>query len=167
MKSDRRYFAIHGRRNSCGTIPQHGGNVGLDKTNAATNATPTAANGDDASRRKKSARLREKIVQLSVTTRLPEHGIAAREIEVAVRENAANGRETRVSQREDAASERERECEIRVARTPTATQEDFNSKLRQANENLVIASVQFQTMADDAHLLPAEVRKEKAHAFLA
>jgi diguanylate cyclase len=89
--------------------------------------------------REKSATARED----AATTR--EDAAALREDAARAREGAAQAREGGVQVREDAASSRERE--LRAAETETAS-DDHIAKLQQANEQLVIATIEVQSAKD-------------------
>jgi diguanylate cyclase (GGDEF)-like protein len=95
---------------------------------------------------------------------LRENAIGAREEEVCIRENGAYGREMHAQQRESSALVREQE--IRDAHISNVAQEGFNSKLRKANEHLVVASVQLQILAEELERSKAEMTHLATHDFL-
>jgi diguanylate cyclase (GGDEF)-like protein len=88
----------------------------------------------------------------------------AREEELHVRENEVQAREVQASQREDSATVREQEN--RDSQVLNAAQEDFNSKLREANEQLVVALVHLQMIAEDLERSKAEMTHLATHDFL-
>jgi diguanylate cyclase len=165
MKPDHRYSAIHGRRKPYGINPRHGGLADHNEKNTANRVTPTPAIEGAVSSRQKSARLRKKLVHLSEKrAHLRGNAILPREAEVHAREDAAHGREVRALQCEGPATVRQQE--ICDSQTLKATQEDLNVKLRQANEHLVVASVQLQIMAEELEKSKAEMTHLATHDFL-
>jgi diguanylate cyclase len=108
-------------------------------------------NKDAIARREQSAELRE-------------NASLAREEGVHMREDAAHGREVQALQREDAATEREQE--IGKAQLLDQAQEDFNLKLRKANEHLIIAAIQSQILAEELERSKAAMTHLALHDFL-
>jgi diguanylate cyclase (GGDEF)-like protein len=148
-----------------------------DPKNMTHGVTPAPAMGAGASSHGKLARLREEVVRARKDS-LRENDLVTREDEVHVREDAALGRESKASLREDAAQGREteaslreesaasREQEIHVAGIYSAEQQDHNIKLRRANEQLVIASLQLQIASEEIEKSKVEMAHLAHHDFL-
>jgi len=93
-----------------------------------------------------------------------ESAISAREEQVHMREDTAHGRETKALQREEWATSRERE--VYDQRTYRAAMEALNAQLRQANEELVIASIRSQAIAEELERSKAEMTHLAHYDFL-
>jgi diguanylate cyclase len=98
------------------------------------------------------------------STHRREEANLAREEGAQAREDAARTREAQALQREDLASAREQEIHDELARK--ADMLDRALKLRQANEQLVVASVQLQIAADEIEKSKAEMTHYANHDFL-
>jgi diguanylate cyclase len=138
-------------RRPCGTSrPQQ--ELAISNGNSIANSEmPLPATEDAVSSREKSVSLRE-------------NEILAREEIIHQREKAVRRREIRVLQRERQVAARWRE--IRQAQMLKATQDELNGKLMQANEHLVIASVQSQILAEELEKSKAAVTHLANHDFL-
>jgi diguanylate cyclase len=98
------------------------------------------------------------------STHRREEANLAREEGAQAREDAARTREAQALQREDLASAREQEIHNELAHK--AEMLDRALKLRQANEHLVVASVQLQIAADEIEKSKAEMTHYANHDFL-
>ncbi len=101
---------------------------------------------------------------LRQSTHRHEEANLAREQEVQAREDAAHTREAQALQREDLATVREQK--IHEERASKAAMLDRSIKLRQANEQLVIASVQLQIATEEIEKSKAEMTHLANHDFL-
>jgi diguanylate cyclase (GGDEF)-like protein len=132
---------------------------------------------EGASLREEGASLREKALELhggaavlagkkAILNR--EEGAALREEGVTLREEGATLREEGASLREEGAGVREKALDTRrgAAQDQAALNERREAHLREANENLVIATVQAQTMTDAAELATAQMAHMAEHDFL-
>jgi diguanylate cyclase len=90
--------------------------------------------------------------------------VLTRESSIQMREDAVGYRELQVLARETSATDREQT--LRDAQDFTITQQDLNRQLVQANENLVIASIESHAMADDLEKSRAEMAHLANHDFL-
>lgn len=149
MQPDLRCSGIHHRRKPYGINRKQSGLADPGKSTASS-ARATAALDDTVSNVEQSANLRESV-------------ILAREEAIGLREDAAHRRETQLLQREDAATVKEQE--IRNAQITQAMRDDLIVKLRQANEQLVIASVQSRII-QELERSKAEMTHLANHDFL-
>jgi diguanylate cyclase (GGDEF)-like protein len=101
-----------------------------------------------------------------------EKSVSSRENAVVIREEAIEERESDLHRREGLLALQEgksfahRVQEISDAQLTKVAQEDRNSKLKKANEALVIASVQFQTMAEEREKSELTMSHLATHDFL-
>jgi len=145
MNDDRRSSGIHDRRKPSGINRQQGELASANES--------TGSNVDETS-----------IQPHRECALLREDAVLAREEQVHVRENTAHGRETKALQREEWATSREQA--IHDDCTSKTAQQDHNVKLRQANEQLVIASVQLQISTEKIENAKAEMTHLAHHDFL-
>lgn len=86
------------------------------------------------------------------------------EASMQMREDAVHHRESQVLQRETSLIDREQT--LHDAQNFIASQQDLNLQLMQANEHLVIASIESHAMADDLEKSRAEMAHLANHDFL-
>ena len=96
---------------------------------------------------------------------LREEGAALREEGAGQREEGAKRREEGASQREEAAELREKVTEL-DAKAKNARSLSTEAELREANENLVVATVRAQIMTDVAEQATAQMTLMAEHDFL-
>lgn len=162
----------------CSSIPDRRARHGTDSLQARfagsklaipTNA-PTHPNEVLVSNSQNSALIREEVMREEVmqsregSSQLRENAVLAREVDVHVREDAAQGREATAALREKLITSSEQE--MQDAHIVKATQQDRNAKLKQANEQLVIASVQLQIATEEIERSKAEMTHLANHDFL-
>jgi diguanylate cyclase (GGDEF)-like protein len=144
---DRRSSGDSDRRKSCQTNLPHG----QDELRTCNETSPLVV-ADAESSQAKSVRLREKAL--------------------LIREEAVEERESDLHRREELLALEQGESfahrvqEISDAQIVKAAQEYRHSKLKQANESLVIASVQLQTMADELERSESAMAHLATHDFL-
>lgn len=165
MTPDPRYSGIHDRRKPREIDLQQEGTTDLVERSAANSALHNPSLEDGMSNSRRSVRLPEMVGPLSEQgARSRENSIVARDGEVSLREEATHRREAEAFQREESATVREQE--LRDAQFLKVKQDDFISKLRQANEQLVIASVQLQVVAEELEKSKSELTHLATHDFL-
>jgi diguanylate cyclase len=96
---------------------------------------------------------------------LREEGAALREEGAGQREEGAKRREEGASQREEAADLREKVTELN-AKAKDVRSSRTEAELREANENLVVATVRAQTMTDAAEQTAAQMTHMAEHDIL-
>lgn len=165
MRSERRHSGIHDRREPWKNNQQHSETADLREAKTAGNVMSAPANEDAVSTREKLGSLRQKMTHLSEKRAdLRQQAISEREARADVQEDRIYAREAEVVRREDLASLREQEN--RSARTLNMAQDDFNSKLKQANEHLVVVSIQLQVMAEELERSKLQMTHLALHDFL-
>lgn len=97
-----------------------------------------------------------------------EEGAALREEGITLREEGATLREEGATLREEGAGVREKALDTQrgAAQSKAAINQRTEAQLREANENLVIATVQAQTLTDAAELATAQMAHMAEHDFL-
>lgn len=140
--------------------------LAANNDNAIENSVTSAALMKDAnSNREQSTHTREERVQAREgTARLRENAITAREEQAHVREDAAYGRESTASLREETATSRE--ASIQDVWSWNIAQQDHGDKLRQANEQLVISSLQSQALVEEIEKAKTAMAHLASHDFL-
>ena len=162
---DRRRSPIHDRRARLGPISPQAWTTDSGAADASNDGTPAPENEAVVPNHGNSTVLREEVMQSwEGSSHLRENAVLVREDEVHVREDAAHGRETTASLREESATSREQE--IHDERIVNATQQDRNVKLKQANEQLVIAAVQLQIATEEIEKSKIEMTHFANHDFL-
>ncbi|MGZ3252682.1 MAG: putative bifunctional diguanylate cyclase/phosphodiesterase [Burkholderiaceae bacterium] len=115
--------------------------------------------------REQLAHTREERVQSREgNARLRESAITAREEQAHVREDAAHGRESTALLREESATSREEA--IHDVWNWNMAQQNQGDKLRQANEQLVISSLQSQVLAEEIEKAKTAMTHLANHDFL-
>lgn len=150
----------------CSSIPDRRARHGTDSPQArvagskpaAPIKAPTPSNEALVSNPQNSTLIREEVMQSR------EGSSRLREDTVLARENAAQERETTASLREESITSREQE--IHDKHIVKAAQQDRNAKLKQANEQLVITSVQLQIATEEIERSKAEMTHLANHDFL-
>lgn len=118
-----------------------------------------AANADNSTTsREKAVKLREGSSVLS------EKANRARENSLNIREDVSYGREARVLLREDSVTAREQK--LNTVLKKQEAQDELYNKLRQANEHLIIRSVQSQIDSDETEKTQAALVHLANHDFL-
>lgn len=113
----------------------------------------------------RAERRRKKLTSSPLKTlNLGATAMQAREEDLRAREAIVREREIQLSRRESAVAEHA--SEIRNAQIGKSAQENFNSKLLQANEHLVVASVQLQITAEELEKAKAEMTHLAMHDVL-
>lgn len=114
------------------------------------------------------------VVEKDITRR--ERAVIDDEVALLGRENSATAREDAAHLREDAATSREdaahlregeatsREVEIRVAKTLQAASDEQMRTLQQANTQLVIATIEAQTLTEQLEMATAQLERAKSVA---
>jgi diguanylate cyclase len=152
MQTDRRFSGVQDRRQPGAMNRRPRGVIDISEQNSANTASAMPAIDEALLSREKSALLRE-------------NANLAREEQIHVREDAAHGREVQALQREDSVTVREQG--VSEAQILCTTEDDFNlQQLRQANEHLVIASVQSQILTEELERSKTAMSHLAHHDFL-
>ena len=168
MMYERRSSRHPDRRTQCGgrRRPSESDSHKTDPiTSPLTSAAPSQAGAEAEAGRDQSAHTREELVQSRESSaHMRESAVVAREEQAHVREDVAHGRETSALLREELATSREQV--IHNVQNWRDTQAEHGAKLRLANEQLVIASVQSQIRAEEIEKSKEAMAHLASHDFL-
>lgn len=145
-------------KDSCHNVPRIRPQPGIAATNS-DHVIGAAANADD------SISSREKAVQLREgSSALSEKANRAREDSMNIREDVSHGREAKVLLREDSVTGREQQLSMVLKKQEA--QDELHAKLRQANEHLVMSSLESQIANDETEKTQAALTHLANHDFL-